>query len=178
MTQVDYDNDPIVKFLHEKNLVKQIAPDGAIYVKCPWEAWHGTAESHPSQTCFFPQGLGKHEAHPGFKCMHAHSHAPDDANLNFTHQRFLAEIGYTASEFPLLTETERQPAPKLSRKGKSMVIEANLPNVVNMFKWEDGFHHRFCYDRFKDIIAYQNSEAKWKLLDDDTYTMLRLKLGR
>lgn len=176
-SQVDYANDPIVQFLEEKDWITQYATDGAIYVRCPWEAWHGTEESHPSQTCFFPQGLGNHTAHPGFKCMHGHSLAPEEANLNFTHQRFLSEIGYTATEFPVMAKSDRQPAPKFTRKGKTATIEATLPNVVNMFEWPDGFNHTFCYDSFKDIIAFKNGESKWNLLDDDTYTLLRLKLA-
>lgn len=170
-------SDPIVQFLYDNGHVKEEAADGALYVHCPWEEWHGTADNNPTSTAFFPQGLGEFHSHPGFKCMHAHSKAPPGADTEFTHVRYLAEIGYTATEFPVVPmRAERKPMPPLTRKGKSEIIEATLSNIVNLFEWSDGFGYVFRYDTFKDIIVYRNDTAAWKLLDDDTYTALRLHL--
>lgn len=170
--QIDYSNDPIVQYLYAHDWVKDMASDGGILVRCPWEREH-TSETNISEAKFFPVGLGGIDSHPGFRCMHAHC-------LNRTHQAFLTEIGYEDLAFEEVEETAEshvESRPKFTYKGKSNQIEATLTNITLMARWRAGFGYDVRYDQFKDVTVYRFMEGKWNPLTDDTYTEMRLRMA-
>lgn len=170
-TQVNYSTDPMVLYLEKNDWVKDYAPDGGLYVTCPWQREH-TTESNPSETKFFPIGLGENKAHPGFNCQHAHC-------LGRGHQAFLNEIGYTDEAFevmPLTPELAKVTArPNFVINGKTNIINGTLSNVAKLIQWPSGFLYEVRYDRFKDSLMYRYKDGNWQLLDDDTYTEMRLR---
>lgn len=62
--------DPLVHWLISKNLFRDRAVDGTLYIPCPWESEHSN-KGNGTDTCYFPIGTNGHER-GGFKCLHAH----------------------------------------------------------------------------------------------------------
>lgn len=62
--------DPLVHWLISKNLFRDRAVDGTLYIPCPWESEHSD-KGNETSTCYFPIGTNGHER-GGFKCLHAH----------------------------------------------------------------------------------------------------------
>lgn len=176
-SQVQAD-DPMVAFLQTTDLIRNERPDGALDVHCPWASEH----EHPTpdnvtEATFFPIGLGSIKDQPGFKCMHATCE-----HRNW--QAFLSKIGYEDSFFdvvqaPAVTVKAANTRPVFTYKGRSQIIESSLSNIAAALRWSDGFGYLVRYDRFKDAIVYRaNRDTEWHLLDDDTYTLFRLRLSR
>lgn len=89
--------DPAVPWILDHWEVHEVAKDGRLFVKCPWEHEH-TVDSGMTATAYFPAGLGGRIA-PGFKCLHAHCEGR-------TAEEFYQAIGYVKA---LFTDT---PQPK------------------------------------------------------------------
>jgi AAA domain/Bifunctional DNA primase/polymerase, N-terminal len=93
-------NDPIAKYLLDKNLVKRIERNGVIHVTCPWEEYH-TTDSGDTATSYFPPNTGGY-ALGHFKCLHAHCEGRTDSD-------YLEAIGYVddsvLSDFDVLSQT-------------------------------------------------------------------------
>jgi hypothetical protein len=168
--QVDYENDPILKRIVDQGMLRGIAPDGKVFVDCPWADDH----KHPTpdnetEACYFPLGLGGFDEHPGFKCMHA-------TCAERTHQGFLSAIGYGDEQFPIVeTPKAAQTRPQFSYKGKSQLIAPNLSNIVKALRWSDGTGYLFFYDTFLDQLCYMYEDHRY-LVSDETYTETRLML--
>lgn len=174
-SQVDSD-DPMVAFLVAKGLVRAWRNDGKIDVYCPWRDMHKTpSPDNVTEATFFPIGLGDVKDHPGFRCLHTNT----CNHQNW--QTFLSKIGYEDEVFdivPAQPGAPKTPRPLFTYKGKSSVIESNLPNITAALRWPDGFGYMLRYDKFKDAIVYHGvNEATWRMLDDDTYTTFRLRLS-
>lgn len=172
--------DPVVDFLIANDLLVDFAPDGACFVKCPWEEYHGSATSHDAAK-YYPTGHGRDDG--GFHCLHAHSSYPTNLPpLVADKHAFLTAIGYVEYEFEALpaTPSERVPVPRpaMTYKGKSNAIEPTLENCVALFRWVDGAHIDLRYDTFRDSIMYRVDESPWQPLTDDSYTEFRLRLTR
>lgn len=169
--QVDYEKDPILKRIMDQGLFRGLAPDGKVYVHCPWrdEHKHPTPENE-TEAAYFPIGLGGHDEHPGFKCMHA-------TCAERTHQGFLNAIGYGDDEFPVsVTPKSVQTRPQFVYKGKSQLIAPTISNITKMLTWSDGTGYEFFYDSFLDQLCYMRDGMVEKV-DDDTYTEVRLMLA-
>jgi len=63
-------DDPLATWLISKNLFRDRAADGTLYIPCPWESEHSD-KGNDTSTCYFPIGTNGHER-GGFKCLHAH----------------------------------------------------------------------------------------------------------
>lgn len=184
----EYKEDPVVQYLLDNELLIDYAPNGGIFVQCPWEHLHGDLTKHDAAE-FFPTGSnGRLE--PGFHCFHAHSKLDKKGKaLTFkpTFTEFFDAIGYRAleieAEFEIIEAEDAPPPlaatrPKFTYKGRSKVIENTISNVTAMLRWEGG-GYRLRYDTFKDIIIYRKLEdTKWSTLDDDTYTAIRIEFSR
>ena len=184
----EYKDDPVVKYLQDNELLLDYAPNGGIYVRCPWEHMHGDLTKHDAAE-FFPKGSnGRTE--PGFHCFHAHSKLDDKGNaLSYkpTFTEFFEAIGYRAleidAEFEIVQpENAPQPLaatrPRFTYKGRSKIIENTISNVTAMLRWEGG-GYRLRYDTFKDMIIYRRTdEETWHVLDDDTYTAIRIDFSK
>lgn len=180
-----YKDDPVVQYLLDEDMVLGFSKHNGVYVTCPWEWAHDPEKpSNGTDVEYFPHGANGHST-PGFKCMHAHSRG--NLLTQPTHIDFLHAIGYSAIEIDAEFEVTEAPdapkplaasRPKFTTKGRSAVIENTISNVTNMLRWEGGGFH-FRYDSFKDMIVYQyNGEEKWKVLDDDTYTAIRIAFAQ
>lgn len=186
----EYKDDPIVQYLLENELLIDYAPNGGVFVTCPWEHMHGQ-DTKLDAAEFFPKGSnGRIE--PGFSCFHAHSKLDTNGKplaFNPTCESFLEAIGYRAleidAEFEVIQAADApQPLaatrPKFTFKGRSKVIENTISNVTAMLRWEGG-GYRLRYDKFKDIILYRrvdDASGKWSVLDDDTYTAIRIEFAK
>jgi hypothetical protein len=168
-SKIDTSTDPVVVYLRDQGHIIEGSPDGAYYVRCPWEHEH-TGETKYDAAKFYPAGVGRADA--GYKCLHAHC-------LERNHHNYLDAVGYVDIEFPIEpAKGEKKPRPKMTYKGNSGKIEGTLSNAVKMLEWSDGTGMRIIYDAFKDTILYQLSEGDaWSELDDEAYTAIRLKLN-
>ena len=178
-----YADDPAVQYMLDRNMVLEPADDGGLYVVCPWEHKHSDDSTKTDAAEFYPKGSNGRET-PGFKCMHGHTKGPP---LGFepTFVEFFDAIGYRgieiAEEFEVTVAGDTVPAahtrPKFTYKGRSTVIENTISNVTNMLRWEGG-GFRLRYDSFKDSIIYRhNGHEHWSVLDDDTYTAIRIEFA-
>ena len=79
-----------MEFLRARGLALREAPDGRVFLRCPWADDH-TTESDPTATCWFPAGTNGYEV-GHFRCLHAHCHDKTD-------DQFKREIGYDAEGF-------------------------------------------------------------------------------
>lgn len=173
--KIDPNDDPVVEFMLERDLILGERDDGGYNVRCPWQFPNDETDGHtdgialPDAAVYYPAGLNRDD--PGFKCLHGHCEGKD-------HRHFLAAIGWEAHLFPLLgpTPDAALTRPKMTAK-KSGKIEPTLPNVVAMLKWSEGIGISLVYDTFRDCILYKLSkDAKWEELTDDAYTAIRLHL--
>ena len=83
-------HDPVVDFLRAKGMVLREAPDGRVFIRCPWSHLH-TTQGDVTETCVFPAGTnGFEQCH--MDCRHAHCTGRDD-------WEFLREIGYDQEGF-------------------------------------------------------------------------------
>ena len=184
----EYKDDQIVQYLLDNELLLDYATNGGVYVTCPWEHMHGE-ETKADAAEFFPKGSnGRTE--PGYSCFHAHSKPDKDGktfSIDPTCTAFLEAIGYRSleidAEFEVI-EAEDAPRPlaatrpKFTYKGRSKIIENTISNVTAMLRWEGG-GYRLRYDKFKDVILYRLvEESDWRVLDDDTYTAIRIEFAR
>lgn len=170
------ESDPMVAYIRASDWLRSESYDGALNVHCPWAGDHAhPTPDNETEARFFPIGLGEIKDQPGFKCMHATCN-----HRNW--QMFLSAIGYEDTLFPVVQQQqEEEPAaatrPHFTYKGRSNIIEATLTNVANALRWPAGFGYVLRYDAFKDAIVYRGiKENTWRLLDDDSYTIFRLRL--
>lgn len=164
--------DPVVGFLHDNGWVKSFDRDGKVHIRCPWEHEH-TSDSGETATSWFPAGVGGF-AQGHYHCLHAHCSHRTDGD-------FLEAIGYTVSEFEVVTVekgAEAEPWPRFVRDGKGR-IESTADNVQKAVARPDVCSAKIAYDEFKDLVlvAYEG-EGQWRPLRDTDYFRLRVELER
>ncbi|MGV0954547.1 MAG: VapE domain-containing protein [Fluviibacter sp.] len=86
--------DPAVPFILASPYYEAMH-GGAILLRCPFEDRHTTPRKDPTETVYFPAGVGG-IGHGGFRCMHAHCQGISASG-------FLTAIGYYASEIEDVT---------------------------------------------------------------------------
>ena len=171
-------DDPVLKYLTKHDLVLTYSAHGGVYVKCPWEKYHG-GDTKATDAEFFIEGTNG-VGHYGFKCFHAHSGAPNGFSQP-THLDYLRAVGYSEEEiaegFDLVPVTPDADRPEFTRNKAGRILP-DVSNVTKMLGYEQGCGYVFCYDQFKDQIIYRRTSSKhWMELKDTTYTELRIHLA-
>lgn len=165
-------SDPAVQYIVDNDLLVDFADDGALYVKCPWEHKHNSETKYDAAK-YFPSGTGG-RSDPGYNCFHSYCQT-------MTWQNYLDAIGYYEDEFEVVEQPPgkevQKPRPALTYKGNTPIIEPTLENVVKLLEWGDGPKLYLCYDAFRDVLLYKDGDEPWAELDDDVYTLIRLRMA-
>lgn len=167
-------DDEVVDFLERTGWVTGYGGDGKVFVRCPWAHLH-TSDSGESSTSWLPAGVGGIDR-GNFVCLHS-SHGKK------TNDQFLAEVGYTASEFAVVeaeiqavegVDTSGWPSFVRDRAGR---IESTMDNVVKALSCTDVCGVQLGYDEFKDALVI-GTDGVWRPLRDTDVTALRIELER
>jgi len=132
--------DPVVRALTDKGLVRSQGRDGALNVVCPFVDEHGSGEGAETSTVYYPPNTGGF-ARGNFKCLHA-------ACVGRTRGAFLARLGVDEAldDFEDVSSSaignpisgDEQEAPVAQRKGvpeaKHLTTDqANAGRIVKRF---------------------------------------------
>lgn len=158
--------DDLYRFVCDSEWFRGHAPDGSVYVRCPWEETHSTKDGKPDETVFFPRGLGGRDS-AGFKCMHT-SHGQK------TIADFINAIGYIPNDFPMATR-ERSPLVLFERNKAGQARNITI-NLTAGLRWMNGYEFSLRYDAFEDVIWCRGDALQWQRLTDNHYTEAALKL--
>ena len=168
-------DDEVVDFLESTGWVTGYGGDGKVFVRCPWAHLH-TSDSGESSTSWLPAGVGGIDR-GNFVCLHS-SHGKK------TNDQFLAEVGFTTSEFSVVAQAEQQaaglepvedwPAFTRDRLGR---IESTVTNMLAALARPDICGAKVASDTFRDavMISWDGSD-EWRTLRDNDYTELRRRL--
>ena len=164
--------DDVADFLRQRKLVMGTDRDGALLVKCPWDADHSTGTPGDGSTVYFPAGTnGYEQGH--FKCLHGHCAGRGDGD-------FQHAIGYLEQDFAVVVAEPNEPAPlpKFARDGKGR-IDATVRNVQMALMRPDFSGIQIKYDEFRDEIMFApDGDDQWAAFTDADYTRLRITLER
>ena len=170
-------DDEVVDFLEREGHVTGYAPDGKVFVRCPWKGLH-SSDNGPSETTWLPRGVGG-GARGHFKCMHT-SHG------NKTDDQFLHEIGFFNDQFEIVAKSEQAAAglpavedlPPFTRDRLGR-IESTAMNVLAALRRPDMTGWRLGFDEFigAQVIAPYGA-TEWRMFKDTDYFMLREALER
>lgn len=164
--------DDVADYLAGKGLVLGKDRDGALLVRCPWEAEHSSGAAGDGSTVYFPAGTnGYEQGH--FKCLHAHCTGRGDSD-------FQHAIGYLAEDFAVVVAPPNEPAPmpKFSRD-RSGRIEATMKNLQLALLRPDFCGVQIRYDQFRDEIMWApDGDDQWAAFTDSDYSRLRITLER
>jgi predicted P-loop ATPase len=164
--------DDVADYLRGNKLVLGTDRDGALLVKCPWDADHSSGAAGDGSTVYFPAGTnGYEQGH--FKCLHAHCTGKGDSE--FEHA-----IGFLADDFQVVATRDSDPLPlpafTRDRQGR---IEASVGNVQMALARPDICGIQIKYDEFRDEIMWARSDDdQWSAFADADYTRLRIHLER
>ena len=164
--------DDVADYLRQHKLVLGTDRDGALLVKCPWDADHSTGTPGDGSTVFFPAGTNGYER-GHFKCLHGHCTSKGDSD--FEHA-----IGFLEQDFAVVVAEPDEPAPlppyKRDGKGK---IEASIGNVVMALVRPDVCGMQIKYDEFRDEIMWAaEDDDQWAAFTDSDYSRLRIRIER
>ena len=164
--------DDVADYLAGKGLVLGKDRDGALLVRCPWEADHSSGTAGDGSTVYFPAGTnGYEQGH--FKCLHAHCTGRGDSD-------FQHAIGYLAKDFAVVVAppSEPLPLPAFSRD-RSGRIEATMKNLQLALLRPDFCGMQIRYDQFRDEIMWApDGDDQWAAFTDSDYSRLRIQLER
>jgi hypothetical protein len=168
-------DDEVVDYLEREGHVTGYAPDGKVFVRCPWKGLH-SSDNGPSETTWLPRGVGG-GARGHFKCMHTgHGNKTDD--------QFLHEIGFFNDQFEIVAKSEQAAAglapvedwPAFKRDRQSR-IESSVSNMLAALRRPDFCGARLASDTFRDAVMISwDGAADWRTLRDNDYTELRRRL--
>jgi hypothetical protein len=164
--------DDVADYLRQHKLVLGTDRDGALLVKCPWDADHSTGTPGDGSTVFFPAGTNGYER-GHFKCLHGHCAGKGDSD--FEHA-----IGFLEQDFAVVVAEANEPAPlpKFARDGKGR-IDATVRNVQMALMRPDYCGIQIKYDEFRDEIMFApDGDDQWSAFTDADYTRLRITLER
>jgi hypothetical protein len=175
--------DAVAAFLWEREQVVEEAPDGTLYVRCPWEHEH-TSDSGPSATAWFPAGTnGYQQGH--FKCLHAHCEGRG-------RDEYLDAVGYILADFDVLPAPEPRgdvvdgetsgelpagiPLPGLKRSALGEA-EAVLSNVAVCLGVPELTGCALGFDEALHQTVIREDEGRpWRAVTDHDMVSLRLRL--
>ena len=164
--------DPVVEYLHEHDMVRAMADDGLLHVRCPWEHEH-TTDSSPSSTAYLPAGVGG-QKHGGFKCLHSHCSGRNVGD-------FLQAIGYVAAQFEVIEtppgETEQTVLPAMQRNSQGRIL-ASRNNLHRILAGEGHWAAaRIGFDSLRErVMIAPPGTAEWRPLLDEHYTAIAKRL--
>lgn len=165
-------NDPLVDFLDDRGLLRDIARDGRVDITCPWEHEH-TSDTGDSSTSYYPAGVGGFER-GHFVCMHAHC-------THRTDQDFLNAIGWTVHGFDEIENPPAESAPPelpafiRSKDGK---IEATRNNLALILSRPELTGYGLRFDTFLDALMISDGGVWREFVDEDYFRVsLRLEKG-
>lgn len=151
---------------------------GQAFIECPFKEEH-TVDSGDTETCYFPKGTrGYEQGH--FKCMHAHCENRSDGEFEIA-------LGLLTLEFEDLTvidsksgEVLEPERPKFRRMPKTGEVLSTIDNVLLAVERPDVSGLRIAYDKFRQIIlvAWPDSSALWRPMEDNDYTLIQNILER
>lgn len=162
--------DDVADFLRQRKLVMGTDRDGALQIKCPWDADHSTGTPGDGSTVFFPAGTNGYER-GHFKCLHGHCTSKGDSD--FEHA-----IGFLEQDFAVVVAEPNEPAPlpKFARDGKGR-IDATVRNVQMALMRPDFCGVQIKRDEFRDEIMWApDGDDQWAAFTDADYTRLRITL--
>lgn len=164
--------DSNVPILVEKGVVKGYAPNGDVYITCPFEAEH-TSASGLSSTVYMPSGEGYPSG--AFKCLHAHC-------AERKSEDFFRALGFF--DFPeVVVETqskdsvEKQAAMAVAfDRKKDGTIKAKLSNLIAAFRTRGYWDEVVAWDTFSDalMVKMDTDDAVWRPWLEEDYTRYRL----
>lgn len=162
--------DPVADYMDENGWVHDVAADGRVYIRCPFEDEH-TSESNGTDTTYFTRGTGGYDQ-GHFKCLHGHCTGRSD-------NEFLVGIGYfdaAIPELPAVVDSkgvQLQPRPSYSRD-KNGNIEATIGNVLRALRQSQECNFTIGFDAFRDEIMLSRDEGEnWETFVDHHYVEIR-----
>jgi hypothetical protein len=164
--------DDVADYLRQHKLVMGTDRDGALLIKCPWDADHSTGAPGDGSTVFFPAGTNGYER-GHFKCLHGHCTSKGDSD--FEHA-----IGFLEQDFAVVVAEPNEPVPlpKFTRDSKGR-IDATVRNVQMALMRPDFCGIQIKYDEFRDEIMFApDGDDQWAAFTDADYTRLRITLER
>ena len=174
--------DPLVHWLISKNLFRDRAADGTLYIPCPWESEHSD-KGNETATCYFPIGTNGHER-GGFKCLHAHCHGKTTNDfIDWCKSKGYVEV--TADAFPDVSSGGETPneVPYPNRfdnflDKKSGEIKPCLQALEIALADPAFCGYEFGFDTFAAGEMSRKPGGEWTPYQDALATELRLKLER
>ena len=165
-------DDDVADYLRQQDLVLGQDRDGALLVKCPWDADHSTGTVGDGSTVYFPAGTNGYER-GHFKCLHGHCASKGDSD--FEHA-----IGFLEQDFAVVVAGPDEPLalPPYKRDGKGK-IEATIGNVVMALTRPDICLVQIRFDTFRDEIMWApDGGNQWATFTDSDYSRLRIQIER
>jgi predicted P-loop ATPase len=166
--------DPVANHLREHAMVLGEDREGALLVRCPWDAEHTTGSAGDGSTVWFPAGTnGYDKGH--FKCLHGHCEGRTDGD-------FFGAIGYVddaSDEFDVLVPEPDQDKPLPAfKRDKNGRIEATVDNVTMALRRADYTGMEIRFDEFRDEIMWAAKPGQWQAFTDPDYVRLRIILEK
>lgn len=175
-------DDPLVTWLISKNLLRDRAADGTLYIPCPWESEHSD-KGNETATCYFPIGTNGHER-GGFKCLHAHCQGKTTNDfIDWCKSKGYVEV--TADAFPDVSSGGETPneVPYPNRfdtflDKKTGEIKPCLQALEIALADPAFCGYEFGFDTFAAGEMSRKPGGEWTPYQDALATELRLKLER
>lgn len=165
-------NDDMVEFLGTEGWVKRVDPSGKVFIRCPFEHEHTTADSDDTATCYFPKGVGGFEQ-GHFMCQHGHCRGRNDGE-------FIEAVGFMAAQFDVV-EYEPEPGvidpPSFARNPQTGKILATISNLMLALRSPEWLTADVAFDDFRsELMITRAGRREWRPFIDADYTRLRLVL--
>lgn len=172
-------NDPLATWLISKNLFRDRAADGTLYIPCPWENEHSD-KGNDTATCYFPIGTNGHER-GGFKCLHAHCQGKTTNDfIDWCKTQGYSEV--TADAFPNMEEGTKAKTTVQALQAfwneKSRDIKPCLQALEIALADPAFCGYEFGFDTFAASEMSRKPGGEWTPYQDALATELRLELER
>lgn len=163
--------DPVADYMDANGWVHDVAADGRVFIRCPFEDEH-TSESNGTDTTYFTRGTGGYDQ-GHFKCLHGHCTGRSD-------NEFLVGIGYFDAAIPELpaqldgngVQMQDRPSYERDKNGR---IESTRRNIEMAIRRPDECGVSVAFDEFYcDIMLSENLGESWRPMNNtDTYNIVK-----
>lgn len=172
-------DDPLASWLISKNLFRDRATDGTLYIPCPWENEHSD-KGNDTATCYFPIGTNGHER-GGFKCLHAHCQGKTTNDfIDWCKTQGYSEVA--ADAFPNMEEGTKAKTTVQALQAfwneKSRDIKPCLQALEIALADPAFCGYEFGFDTFAASEMSRKPGGEWTPYQDALATELRLELER